>query len=75
VPLLVVEIEMDDEATLVVGVELEEPAKRIGPVELDDEATCVGPVERDVHVRLNVILKAEVIVTFEGDGSGGLKEK
>jgi hypothetical protein len=62
VPLLVVEIEMDDEATLVVGVEMETPA------------TYVGPVEMEIHVRLNVILKAEVIVTFEGDGSGGLKE-
>jgi hypothetical protein len=27
------------------------------------------------YVRLNVILKAEVIVTIEGDGSGGLKER
>jgi hypothetical protein len=62
VPLLVVEIEMDDEATLVVGVEMETPA------------TYVGPVEMEIHVRLNVILKAEVIVTFEGDGSGDLKE-
>ena len=27
------------------------------------------------YVRLNVILKAKVIVWFEGDGSGGLKER
>jgi hypothetical protein len=62
VPLLVVEIEMDDAAKLVVAFEMETPA------------TYVGPVEREVHDRLNVILKAEVIVTFEGNASGGLKE-
>ena len=62
-PLLAVEVEMDDEATLVVEVERETPA------------TCVGPVERKVHVRLNVILKAEGIVNFEKNGSGGSKKR
>jgi hypothetical protein len=33
VPLLVVEVEMDGEATLVVGVELEEPETNVGSVE------------------------------------------
>lgn len=53
---------MDDEVKLVVEVERDEAAK------------CVGPVEREVHVRLNDILKAEVIVTFEGNVAGGFKE-
>jgi hypothetical protein len=48
VPLLVVEIEMDGEATLVVGVELEEPETYVGPVEMDDAAKKVGLVEREI---------------------------
>jgi hypothetical protein len=48
VPLLVVEVEMDDEATLVVGVELEEPETYVGPVEMDDAAKKVGSVEREI---------------------------
>jgi hypothetical protein len=48
VPLLVVEVEMDGEATLVVT------------VEMDNEAKSVGLVEREIHVRLNVILKSQM---------------
>jgi hypothetical protein len=48
VPLLVVEVEMDDEATLVVAVEMEEPAKCVGPVEMDDAAKKVGSVEMEI---------------------------
>jgi hypothetical protein len=48
VPLLVVEVEMDGEATLVVGVEMETPATYVGPVEMNDEAKSVGPVEREI---------------------------
>jgi hypothetical protein len=48
VPLLFVEVEMDDEATLVVAVEMEEPAKCVGPVEMDDAAKKVGSVEMEI---------------------------
>jgi len=39
---------MDGEATLVVT------------VEMDNEAKSVGLVEREIHVRLNVILKSQM---------------
>jgi len=46
VPLLVVEVEMDDAATLVVGVELEDAATYVGSVERE----ILRPIERHFEI-------------------------
>ena len=47
-PLPVVEVEMDGEATLVVGVEMEDEATSVVALELEEPATYVGSVEREI---------------------------